>query len=96
MDAWFEEDDEVLFWSLHQYPAFPGNGAEDEIGVGKGRGITVNVPLPPGSGDDLFMAGIQRTLPVAKAFAPDIVAVSAGFAAHPDMIIGGFDCPFQR
>lgn len=78
----FEEDDQVLYWSTHQYPAFPGNGAEDEIGVGKGRGFTVNVPLPPGSGDDLFMEGIQRTLPIAKAFGPDVVAVSAGFDAH--------------
>ncbi len=78
----FEEDDQVMYWSLHQYPAFPGNGSEDEIGVGKGRGFTVNVPLPPGSGDDLFMEGVKRTLPVAKAFAPDIVAVSAGFDAH--------------
>ena len=42
----------------------------------------MNVPLPPGSGDDLFMEGIRRTLPVAKAFAPDVVAVSAGFDAH--------------
>ena len=78
----FEEDDQVMYWSTHQYPAFPGNGSEDEIGTGKGRGFTVNVPLPPGAGDDLFMEGIKRTLPVAKAFAPDVVAVSAGFDAH--------------
>lgn len=78
----FEEDDQVMYWSIHQYPAFPGNGTEDEIGSGKGRGYTINVPLPPGSGDDLFMKGIERTLPIAKAFAPDIVAVSAGFDAH--------------
>lgn len=78
----FEEDDQVMYWSLHQYPAFPGNGTEDEIGIGKGRGFTVNVPLPPGSGDDLFMEGFRRTLPVAKEFAPDVVAVSAGFDAH--------------
>lgn len=78
----FEKDDQVMYWSLHQYPGFPGNGTEDEIGVGKGRGFTVNVPLPPGSGDDLFMEGLQRTLPVAKEFAPDVVAVSAGFDAH--------------
>ena len=78
----FEKDEQVLFWSLHQCPAFPGNGSEDEIGVGKGRGFTVNVPLPPGSGDDIFMEGVKRTLPVAKAFAPDVVAVSAGFDAH--------------
>jgi acetoin utilization deacetylase AcuC-like enzyme len=78
----FDEDDQVMYWSIHQFPAFPGHGSEEEIGTGKGRGFTINVPLPPGSGDDLFMEGIRRTLPVAKAFKPDVVAVSAGFDAH--------------
>jgi acetoin utilization deacetylase AcuC-like enzyme len=80
--AVFEEDDRVLYWSVHQYPAFPGGGLEEEIGRGKGEGFTVNVPLSPGSGDDLFMEGIRHTLPIARAFAPDVVAVSAGFDAH--------------
>lgn len=80
--AIFAEDDQVLYWSIHQYPAYPGGGAVSEIGRGKGEGFTVNVPLPPGSGDDLFLRGIRHTLPVAKAFAPDVVAVSAGFDAH--------------
>lgn len=81
-EKYFYESDNVLYWSLHQYPAFPGWGNEDEIGSGKGQGYSINVPLPPGSGDDLFWQGVDMTLPLAKQFTPDVVAVSAGFDAH--------------
>jgi len=80
--AIFEQDDRVLYASIHQHPAFPGNGGEEHVGRGKGRGFTIHVPLPPGSGDDLFMEGVRHILPYARAFAPDVVAVSAGFDAH--------------
>jgi acetoin utilization deacetylase AcuC-like enzyme len=78
----FYEDDQVMYWSIHQYPAFPGHGFVDEIGQGKGAGFTVNVPLPPGSGDDIFLDAVNRFLPIAKCFKPDVVAISAGFDAH--------------
>lgn len=78
----FYESDQVLYWSLHQYPAFPGGGAADEIGAGKGKGYTINVPLPAGSGDEIYMDAIETFLPIAKKFDPDIVAVSAGFDSH--------------
>ena len=78
----FKETDQVLFWSLHQYPAFPGQGTENDIGTGKGRGFSINVPLPPHSGDDIFQKAIEEFLPIAKKFNPDVVAVSAGFDAH--------------
>lgn len=78
----FEFSDQVMYWSLHQYPAFPGHGSEDEIGSGPGKGFTVNVPLPPGSGDDIFLDGIRSTLDIARQFNPDVVAVSAGFDSH--------------
>jgi len=85
----FYEENQVLFWSLHQYPAFPGNGYVNEIGEGKGKGYTVNVPLPAGSGDDIFMQAVRAFLPVAKQFDPDVVAVSAGFDAHQyDLLLG--------
>ncbi len=85
----FYEDNQVLFWSLHQYPAFPGNGYVNEIGKGKGKGYTVNVPLPAGSGDDIFMQAVRAFLPVAEQFDPDVVAVSAGFDAHQyDLLLG--------
>ncbi len=78
----FYDNPDVLFCSLHQYPAFPGFGWIDEIGAGKGKGFTINIPLPPGSGDDLFNKGLDYLLPITKNFNPDIVAVSAGFDAH--------------
>lgn len=74
--------DKVLYCSLHQFPAFPFVGTVDEIGAGQGRGFTVNVPLPPDSGDDLFWKGMDVVMQIAEQFAPDCVAVSAGFDAH--------------
>lgn len=78
----FYKTDQVMYWSLHQFPAFPGNGFIKEIGEGKGEGFTLNMPLPPGSADDIFLDAIEHSLAIAKQFAPDVVAVSAGFDAH--------------
>jgi acetoin utilization deacetylase AcuC-like enzyme len=78
----FYDTDRVLYWSLHQFPAFPGGGNVNEIGEGRGKGYTINVPLPPGSGDDIFMNAINTFMPVAEQFKPDVVGVSAGFDAH--------------
>jgi acetoin utilization deacetylase AcuC-like enzyme len=78
----FYNTDQVLYWSIHQYPAFPGNGFVNEIGEGSGKGFNVNVPLPPGSGDDIFMNAVDTFLPVADQYKPDVVAISAGFDAH--------------
>lgn len=88
-EAIFYDTDQVLFWSLHQYPAFPGNGYINEIGTSKGKGFTVNVPLPPGSGDDIFLKAVEEFMPIAEQFKPDVVAVSAGFDAHLyDLLLG--------
>jgi len=81
-EKFFYNSDDVMYWSLHQYPAFPGGGDADEIGEGEGSGYTINIPLPPGSGDDIFMDAFESFLPVAKEFQPDIVGISAGFDAH--------------
>ncbi len=78
----FAHSDQVMYWSLHQYPAFPGGGEMGYIGEGKGEGYTIQVALPPGSGDEIFLDAVDRLMPVAEQFAPDVVAVSAGFDAH--------------
>lgn len=46
----FYDDGSVFYFSTHQHPWYPGTGAKDETGIGKGRGTTLNVPLPAGSG----------------------------------------------
>lgn len=76
-------DPSVLYFSTHQYPCYPGTGAARERGKGAGEGTTVNVPMPPGSGDAEFRRAFEEVLvPAADAFGPDIVLVSAGFDAH--------------
>lgn len=76
----FYEDSSVLFVSLHQdrlYPCY--EGLPDEVGSGEGIGTTVNLPLPAGCGDAAYRAAFERiVLPIARAFGPDLVLVSAG------------------
>ncbi|MFH1591474.1 MAG: histone deacetylase [archaeon] len=78
----FSESDRVLYWSIHQHPAFPGGGEADEIGHRAGKGYTICVPLPPGSGDDIFLDAVRSFMPAAVQFNPDVIAISAGFDAH--------------
>lgn len=78
----FEHTHKVFYCSIHQYPAFPGHGWVDDIGIGQGTGFTMNLPLPPHSGDDIFMDAVRTSLRVMEQYRPDVVAVSAGFDAH--------------
>ncbi|WP_447973359.1 histone deacetylase family protein [Nitrospira sp. Kam-Ns4a] len=81
----FEEDGSVLFFSTHQYPHYPGTGRETERGHGRGEGLIINVPLPPGQGDEAYRDLFHRLLvPAADRFRPEFVLISAGFDAHQD------------
>ena len=85
----FEEDPSVLYVSTHEYPYYPGTGAYSETGIGKGRGATLNCPMPAGSGDQEYeTAFMQQVLPKIDAFAPEFVIISAGFDAHRDDPLG--------
>jgi acetoin utilization deacetylase AcuC-like enzyme len=78
----FWDEPSVLYVSTHQVPLYPGTGTLDEVGAGAGRGFTVNLPMPPGSGDAEYAAVYHGiVLPIARAFAPQLVLVSAGFDA---------------
>ena len=81
----FHGTDEVLFCSIHQSPLYPGTGAAGETGSGAGVGYTVNLPVPPGSGDDVFCSLVEHVVaPLARAYDPGLILVSAGFDAHLD------------
>ncbi|MFO0748052.1 MAG: histone deacetylase [Myxococcota bacterium] len=85
----FYDRRDVLFFDLHQHPFYPGTGALREVGVGPGEGYTVNVPLPAGLSDGDYRLAMEELLvPVAAAFEPDLVLVSAGFDAHRDDPLG--------
>ena len=88
-DIFYDRDD-VLYVSLHQWPLYPGTGAADETGAGKGEGFTVNLPVPPGTTHEAWMDVFRRgALPTIEAFAPDVVLVSAGFDGHARDPLGG-------
>jgi acetoin utilization deacetylase AcuC-like enzyme len=79
----FYEDSDVVYFSTHQFPWYPGTGASTEMGSGAGEGATINVPLPPGSGWSVYDPIFRQVLwPVADRMKPDIILLSAGFDAH--------------
>jgi acetoin utilization deacetylase AcuC-like enzyme len=86
----FYGDGRVLYLSAHQSPFYPGTGKAGEVGEGEGLGFTANVPLPAGSGEDLYAAAFAGLfLPLLREFGPEVILVSAGFDAHVDDLLGG-------
>ncbi|MBD9356590.1 histone deacetylase family protein [Methylomonas albis] len=86
--AAFYEQPQVLYASSHQWPHYPGTGHPSENGVGN----IINVPLPSGSGSEVFREKYQQTiLPAVKAFNPELILISAGFDAHRDDPLASLD-----
>ena len=86
----FYTDPSVLFVSSHQYPYYPGTGAADEIGAEAGAGFTVNLPLAAGATDaDYERVYNAVAWPILKAFAPQLILISAGFDAYKDDPLAG-------
>jgi acetoin utilization deacetylase AcuC-like enzyme len=82
----FYEDPSVMFFSLHQdgnYP--PQSGTIEEVGKGKGEGFTINIPLPPGTGDWGYVSAFREVVePLCRQFRPEFILVSAG--QDPSMV----------
>jgi acetoin utilization deacetylase AcuC-like enzyme len=88
--AAFYADPSVLFVSSQQFPYWPGTGSAAETGEGAGRGYTVNIPLPAGTGDVGYeLAYATQAMPALQDFRPDVILVSAGFDAHIDDPLAG-------
>ncbi len=88
----FYDRADVLFFSTHQYPFYPGSGHWSEVGEGSGEGFTFNVPLEPGKTDGDFAFIFERLLaPAAREFKPDFMLVSAGFDIYGGDPLGGMD-----
>lgn len=82
---------DVYYFSVHQYPAFPGSGGGDQVGEGQGRGRTRNVPLAEGTDDDIFCGALALGLEeIERVMTPAAVLVSAGFDGHADDPLSGF------
>ncbi len=79
----FRRRSDVLYVSLHQRGIYPGTGPIDDFGSGPGEGYTVNLPVPAGSDEEIWLSLLVHiALPIATAFEPQLILVSAGFDAH--------------
>jgi acetoin utilization deacetylase AcuC-like enzyme len=86
----FRRRSDVLFASIHQSGIYPGTGPLSDVGSGPGEGYTINLPVPAGSEQELWLSLIEHiVLPAAQAFAPDLVLISAGFDGHREDPLGG-------
>ncbi|HXH69115.1 MAG TPA: histone deacetylase [Pyrinomonadaceae bacterium] len=85
----FFDDPSVFFFSMHQYPWYPGTGSRGEIGYGRGKGFTLNAPVkaqtPAKEQKRMFEDSIND---IRKSFKPDLIMVSAGFDAHESDPLG--------
>lgn len=94
----FYSDPSVLFISLHQDPRtlFPGTGFVGQIGKNEGIGFNVNVPLPPGTGNETYFYALRETFVLlAKEFKPDVILANGGSDPHFADILGSLGLTVQ-
>lgn len=86
----FEKDNSVFYYSLHQFPFYPGTGSQNEIGQEGGTGFNLNRPMKSGATDSEYLFALETDLSqIQKYFKPGIILISAGFDAHKDDPLAG-------
>jgi acetoin utilization deacetylase AcuC-like enzyme len=86
----FRRRSDVLFASIHESGLFPGTGALSDSGSGEGIGYTINIPVPHGSDEEVWLSVLEHVIvPAAQEFGPKLVLISAGFDAHEADPLGG-------
>ena len=81
----FYDTDSALTISLHESGAFlfPGTGHTQEIGAGRGRGYSVNLPLYPYTTDDMYLWALREVaMPLLRRFRPDALVTQLGIDSH--------------
>ena len=90
----FRRRADVLYVSIHQQGLFPGTGALTDTGSGPGSGYTINLPVPRGTGEEVWVSLVEHLIvPIGLEFRPQLVLISAGFDAHERDPVG--ECLLQ-
>ena len=75
-----EENPQIAYCSLHQFPAYPGTGKENECGS---YNNVLNIPMSAGSNLTAYQSAFKKqVMPFLQQFNPDLVIVSAGYDAN--------------
>ncbi|HEX9564082.1 MAG TPA: histone deacetylase [Gemmatimonadaceae bacterium] len=86
--ALVEHDPSIRFVSLHQWPWYPGTGAQEDRGP---HGSVWNVPMPAGLPAARYVDALRVAVEDAtREFTPGLVLVSAGFDCLAGDPLGGF------
>jgi acetoin utilization protein AcuC len=81
----FWDEPRVLTISIHEYdpPFFPGTGAIHERGGANAPGSAINIPMPPGTGDEAWLSALEAVVPRAVGdFRPDVLVTQLGCDTH--------------
>ncbi|MCD9189275.1 MAG: histone deacetylase [Pyrinomonadaceae bacterium] len=79
----FYDDPSVFFFSMHQYPWYPGTGSKGETGFGRGKDYTMNLPVKAQTKANEQLAMFESAIAdINRNFKPDLIMISAGFDAH--------------
>ncbi len=79
----FYDTDQVLYFSSHMHPYFPGTGLLQEVGSGQGEGFTVNLPLSGGVNDQAYASIFNELVaPIARQYKPEMIMISAGYDTY--------------
>jgi acetoin utilization deacetylase AcuC-like enzyme len=92
--ALVEEERDIRFVSMHQWPWYPGTGAADDRGP---HNSVWNLPMPPGLAPQVYVDAFERAIEEATAeFIPDVVFISAGFDSLAGDPLGGFTLELEH
>lgn len=82
----FYSDPKVFTISIHQDPMtlYPGTGFASQTGEGAGQGYNLNVPLPSGTREEEYLRALDKVLPLAKKFLPDIIVLVLGVDTYKE------------
>lgn len=79
----FMSEPRVIHIDVHQQGIYPGTGGLHEVGLGEGEGSKINIPLPAGSGDDVYKEIFNEIIePLINEVKPEYILISAGYDAH--------------
>lgn len=92
----FYSDPSVLYFSTHDYFAYPRTGHPSRKGAGEGEGLNINVHMECGSSDaDFIQVFEEKLFPAADKFKPDLILISCGFDSRENDLLGCFDLTDQ-
>jgi acetoin utilization deacetylase AcuC-like enzyme len=81
---------DIMYFSTHQFPHYPGTGHWEETGQDEGTGFTVNVPLSGGKTDEDYLFIFKKILsPIVSEYKPEFILISAGFDIYKADPLGG-------